>query len=100
MSGRPAVRLSALRRIGWTFWDPIGIRDLVSADFAKGPADEYNSYLMVAFGMAQSGRSVVDIAAYISDIASRHVDLSEFAEISEADADTARQLFALANSLT
>ncbi len=97
---RPAVKLSALRQISWEVWDPIGIRDLVGEDYAEGPADEYDSYLMAAFGVAQSGRSAVDIAAYLADIASRDMGLGGSLDGGEAERETARQLIDLAQSLT
>ena len=97
---RPAVKLSALRKIGWESWDPIGIRDLVSDDYANGPADEYDGYLMAAFGMAQSGRNETEIAAYLGDIASRHMGLGQSIVVGVAERETARQLFELAKTLT
>jgi hypothetical protein len=97
---RPAVKLSALREIGWGVWDPIGIRDCVSDDYAEWPADEYDSYLMVAFGMAQSGRTSSEIAAYLGDIVSRHMGLWGPVEGGEAERETARKIIELARSLT
>jgi hypothetical protein len=97
---RPAVKLSALREIGWEVWDPIGIRDLVSEDCAQGPADEYDGYLIAAFGMAQSGQSATDIAGYLADIASRHMGLGSPLDGGEAERETARQLIGLAQTLT
>jgi hypothetical protein len=97
---RPAVKLSALREIGWEVWDPIGIRDLVSDDYAEGPADEYDRYLLVAFGMAQSGKSESEITAYLGDLASRHMGLGPSIDGGEAERKTTERLTCLAKSLT
>jgi hypothetical protein len=97
---RPAVKLSELRRIGWTIWDPIGISDMVGTEFNAGPADEYDSYLMVAFGMAQCGRSEVEIKDYLAEIATNYMGLGPSKNGYTAEAQTALQLIALAKSLT
>ncbi len=73
---------------------------MVSADFSVGPADEYDSYLMVAFGMAQSGRSEEDIVAYLADIASNHMGLGLSQSDYLAEKQTAAELVILAKSLT
>ena len=95
---RPAVKLSALREIGWTCWDPIGIFDMVGSGFNEGPADEYDSYLMVAFGMTQSGKPIDEVASYLTEIASVHMGLSNVG--GTAEHATARRLSDLAGSLT
>ena len=95
---RPAVKLSALREIGWTVWDPIGLFDMVGPDFSKGPADEYDSYLMVAFGMTQSGKSIDEVADYLTEIASAYMGLSGVDGTTERA--TAERLSKLAHSLT
>ena len=91
---RPAVKLSALREIGWTFWDPIGLRALDS----EWPADEYDRYLLVGFGMIQSGRSVDEVTAYLTEMASVNMGLSNVD--GAAARTTAMRLSDLATSLT
>ena len=51
MVERPKIRLSRLRDIGWTTWDPIGLlgQDQLWEDISY--ADEYDSYLLRAAGM-------------------------------------------------
>ena len=95
---RPAVKLSALREIGWTCWDPIGIFDMVGPGFNNGPADEYDSYLMIAFGMTQSGKSVDEVGDYLTKIASEHMGLSYVD--ARALLTTASRLSELAKTLT
>jgi hypothetical protein len=97
---RPAVKLSALRRIGWEVWDPIGIRDCVNDEYSEGPADEYDNYLIVAFGMAQSGRSESEIATYLGDVASNYMGLGKPNDGGKSNLETAHQLAVLATSLT
>ena len=97
---RPAVKLSALRQIGWEIWDPIGIRDCVSDDYAEGPADEYDQYLMVAFGMAQGGRPAAKIADYLNDIASRRMGPGTSISGGTSGVEAAQSLIELARHLT
>ena len=91
---RPAVKLSVLREIGWTCWDPIGLK-VIDTDW---PDDEYDSYLMVAFGMMQSGKSIEDVAAYLTKMASENMGLSNVD--GAAERATAMRLSGLAKSLT
>jgi hypothetical protein len=91
---RPVVKLSALREIGWTSWDPIGLRALDS----EWPADEYDSYLLVGFDMIQSGKSVDEVTAYLIEMASVNMGLSKVD--GAAARTTAMQLLDIAKSLT
>lgn len=72
----PKIKLSVLRDIGWGQWDPIG---LASGDggWPAGCADEYDSYLQCAAGMFVRGNSRQEVAAYLMQIASKHMGLSE-----------------------
>jgi hypothetical protein len=91
---RTAVKLSALPEIDWTCWDPIGIRAF-STDW---PADEYDTYLMVAFGMTQNDKLNEEVAAYLTKTASAHMGLSGVD--GAAELATAKRLSGLAQSLT
>jgi hypothetical protein len=62
--------LAALREIGRTVWDPIGISDL-RADCE----DEYDNYLLVAAGKLSSGSSEDKVADYLVDIECNHMGL-------------------------
>ena len=95
---RPAVKLSALREIGWMCWDPIGLFDMVGPGFNKGPADEYDSYLMIAFRMTKSGKPVDEVTEYLIQIAAIHMGLSGID--GTAERETATRLSELAESLT
>ena len=51
MSKRPKLRLSRLRDIGWSLWDPIGLNDFGDDWESVTFADEYDSYLIKVAGM-------------------------------------------------
>jgi hypothetical protein len=47
MSEKAILRMSRLREIGWSAWDPIGL--------GGAPADEYDSYLLRLVGLVRQG---------------------------------------------
>ncbi len=96
----PKVKLSALREIGWESWDPIGIRDMVNDDYSEGPADEYDSYLMAAFGMLSSGKSETEVASFLNDIARNHMGLGPANDDGASCQITAHRLAELLKALT
>jgi hypothetical protein len=77
---RPKVKLSVLRRIGWDYWDPIGIKNLVSDDLNEGPVDEYDKYLLQVVSRLCQGASKAEAASYLASIASDHMGLSSASE--------------------
>lgn len=99
-TSHPKVKLSDLREIGWESWDPIGIRDLVNDDYSEGPADEYDSYLMAAFGMLSSGKSEAEVASFLNDIATNHIGLGPAYDDGTSCQITAHRLAELLNGLT
>lgn len=64
MTARPTFKLSRLREIGWSKWDPIGIGRL-NQDW---PADEYDSYLLQAAGQLWHGQADEAVADYLVNI--------------------------------
>ena len=75
---RHRLRLSRLRDIGWSIWDPIGLLgpDQKWDDEDCLPfADEYDSYLMQAAGRLRNGESALDVASYLADIEVNHMGL-------------------------
>ena len=83
-SAHPGIKLSKLRDIGWTLWDPIG---LLSAD---GPhpgkwneeanlpfADEYDSYLISAASQLRRGEPHERVVSYLVEIETEHMGLGE-----------------------
>ena len=52
MAERAKFKLSRLREIGWSLWDPIGL-----SGFEGTLDDEYDSYLLQAAGRLWNGAS-------------------------------------------
>ena len=77
MTSRPKLRLSRLRDIGWSLWDPIGLLDNESDWKSAGFADEYDTYLVKVAGMLRNGESRDDAVAYLTRIETDHMGLSE-----------------------
>jgi hypothetical protein len=92
------LRLVALREIGWTIWDPIGLTGHVGDKFDTGPCDEYDSYLLEAFRMAQEGKAAYEVAEYLTQIASIHMGLSDVEGAAEFDA--AKRIMEVETALT
>lgn len=76
----PASRLSRLRQIGWTLWDPIGLlragthwRDADNLPFA----DEYDSYLLHVSDLIRSGAADAEILSFLTGIETDHMGLGE-----------------------
>lgn len=65
MTSRPKLRLSGLRDIGWSFWDPIGLNDFDGKWESVSFADEYDGYLIQAAGMVRRGESEDTIISYL-----------------------------------
>ena len=65
MSKRPKLRLSRLRDIGWSLWDPIGLNDFGDDWESVTFADEYDSYLIKVAGMLKNGESAEKAASYL-----------------------------------
>ncbi|MDQ0419273.1 hypothetical protein J2045_000283 [Peteryoungia aggregata LMG 23059] len=75
----PMLRLSRLRDIGWSLWDPIG---LLGPDQrwdegnAQGVADEYDSYLIEAAGLLRRGTPDQDVVELLVSIETDHMGLT------------------------
>lgn len=100
MKSHPAVKISALREIGWTYWDPIGLRGMVNDDYTQGPVDEYDSYLLSAFGKLVNGKSDSEVSSYLADIASNHMGLGSVDDFHQSSKRTVSKLAELIKSLT
>ena len=72
MTAQPMFKLSRLREIGWTKWDPIGLGGTDSR-----PEDEYDSYLLQAAGRLWNGASRDEVANYFVSIESEYMGLGE-----------------------
>jgi hypothetical protein len=78
MSDFPKVKLSRLREIGWSLWDPIGLRELSEDQWQDGGgcADEYDGYLLQVVGRLRRGGSLADVSAYLEDSEVGHIGLT------------------------
>jgi hypothetical protein len=72
----PPVKLSILRDIGWTEWDPIGLRDVDGGWEGSNAADEYDDYLLHVAVRLQRGEPDVDLIDYLVDVETEHMGLS------------------------
>jgi hypothetical protein len=72
------VKLSRLREIGWSLWDPIGLREISDGDWQDGGAcaDEYDSYLLQVVGKLLRGEPASDVVAYLEDTETGHIGLT------------------------
>lgn len=60
MASRPKFKLSRLRAIGWSLWDPIGLKDV-----EDWPEDEYDGYLLHAAFRLWGGTPEIEVAEYL-----------------------------------
>ena len=81
---QPKIKLSRLRDIGWSLWDPIGLGS-PGDGWPESCADEYDSYLLKVSTMLCAGESREDASQYLCQIAGAHMGLSHV----DADAATA-----------
>lgn len=68
---RPKFKMSALRDIGRSQWDPIGVG---GPDYGW-PADEYDDYLLNAAGQLWHGRSDEEVADYFIKMETENMGL-------------------------
>lgn len=81
MTERAKIKLSRLREIGWSSWDPIGLRKLSNGEWQDGGAcaDEYDGYLIEAAGMLRNGKPTASVVAYLEDTETGHIGLTRSA---------------------
>ena len=93
MEARPKFKLSRLRDIGWTEWNPIGL------DRAETVDDEYDSYLTQAAGRLWNGETEEAVAAYLTDIEANHMGLVPGIGLDPRAAATAKAIHDYVRSL-
>jgi hypothetical protein len=74
----PKIKLSRLRDIGWSVWDPIGLigaEQHWSDEDCLSFADEYDSYLLQAAGRLRRGEAASDVASYLAKIEVEYIGL-------------------------
>ncbi len=76
----PKIRLSRLRDIGWSLWDPIGLlgpgRRWDEGE-ALSFADEYDAYLVQAAGMLRRGAPDDEVVTFLVTIETDHMALDQ-----------------------
>lgn len=79
----PRIKLSKLRDIGWSLWDPIGLLDPESRpgrwdDEANlSFADEYDSYLISAASQLRGGTPRDEVVGFLVEIEIRHMAMGD-----------------------
>ena len=71
----PTFKLSRLRDIGWTHWDPIGL-GYDNGAWPEDFSDEYDQYLIEAALMLYRGRSIEEGCDYLIQVVSAHMGMS------------------------
>ena len=85
--------LAALREIGWSAWDPIGL----SSERAHCE-DEYDSYLLAASGKLANGASEDKVADYLVFIENEHMGMPKSDKVRIRALSTAGRISALMSS--
>ncbi len=69
------IRLSQLRQIGWSEWDPIGLQ-VIDPDWrSDGGEDEYDSYLLHVAGLLQNRRPEAEAVEYLVRTETEHMEV-------------------------
>lgn len=69
------IRLSRLRDIGWSLWDPIGLLSKGDAWDDKSYADEYDAYLIQAAGRLRRNTPINEVVDYLVWVETEHMGL-------------------------
>ena len=79
----PRIKLSKLRDIGWSLWDPIGLLDPESRPGRWDDeanlcfADEYDSYLISAASQLRRGTPRDEVVAFLVEIEIEHMGMGD-----------------------
>lgn len=75
MVEHPKIKLSRLREIGWSQWDPIGLSQMGDDHWKDGGpcADEYDSYLLGVVGRLRRGEPTSEAVSYLEQIEIEHM---------------------------
>jgi hypothetical protein len=78
MVEHPKIKLSSLREIGWSCWDPIGLKEISDGDWRDGGAcaDEYDGYLLQAAGRLRQGEPAAEVVAYLEETETGHIGMT------------------------
>ena len=86
--------LAALREIGWSVWDPIGL-SAERANCVDECVDEYDGYLLAASGKLANGASEDKVADYLVFIENGHMGMPKSDTARNRAFTTARRISAL-----
>lgn len=67
--------MDALRAIGWSLWDPIGLGTAGAAP--ESGVDEYDSYLHQVAGMLRHGEAAEAATEFLMQIEAEHMAMGE-----------------------
>ena len=89
-----AVQLTHLREIGWSRWDPIGLRQMSDGEWQNGGAcaDEYDSYLLQVVHRLRHDQSRASVVAYLEQIEIEHIGLGRSTTTKARAAATVRAI--------
>jgi hypothetical protein len=73
---------------------------MINDAYNEGPVDEYDSYLMTAYGKLCNGKSELEVSTYLDDIATNHMGLGSTEDGGASARKTASKLVELMKSLT
>ncbi|WP_145635238.1 hypothetical protein [Rhizobium sp. ERR 1071] len=76
----PTIKLSRLRDIGWSLWDPIGLLkpgQRWEDEECRSFADEYDTYLLNAAEQLRRGVATSTVIAYLVDIEANYMGLGQ-----------------------
>lgn len=76
MARYPKLRLSRLRDIGWSQWDPIGIMEPGMRWESHAAADEYDGYLFAVANQLCAGGSDEDSILYLIKVETHRIGLT------------------------
>lgn len=76
MKQRPKLRLSRLRDIGWSLWDPIGLNDFDGKWEEVTFADEYDGYLIHVASLLRDNTPVAEAVEYLILVETERMGLS------------------------
>lgn len=70
------LQLSFLRAIGWTCWDPIGLRDQNGGWEVSTFADEYDDHLLHVASQLRQGGAERDAVDYLVEVERQRMGLT------------------------
>lgn len=76
MALQPPIRLSQLRDIAWSLWDPIGLRSLCGSWENCPAADEYDGYMLHAIALLRDGARDEQVAVYLVESEAERMGLT------------------------